>query len=621
MTFPAFWHAEGTAALVNHLWQSTVVVGIAWLLALALRKNQARVRYWVWMAASAKFLLPFSLLMAAGEWLRTLMPATAVARPAVANVMEQVAQPFPQTQLFDATAPVAAQRANWLPTVLLAIWACGVLFVAIRFARGWWKVYAARRAALPLALAADVPVLSSPSLIEPGIFGIFRPVLLMPVGILKRLTPEQLRGIVAHEMCHVRRRDNLTFAIHMVVEMLFWFYPAVWWIGARLIEERERACDEAVVAAGGAAQIYAEGILNVCKFYVESPLACVAGVTGANLSKRIRFIMSHRFVDIGWGKRLLLAALALSVVAGPVAFGFVQEASPASQILHAAGPLPSFEVATIKPDHSGSGFTRFGAAGHGAPLDRFIATNASIRKLMGWAFAGNSLPLPDYEVSGGPNWIDSDRYDIDAKLEDSQVAELQKLSDTDRILQVRRMVQGLLADRFKLVVNDTTETRPVYALVIAKGGLRMKETTPCSAPPPGFVPPPPPPPPPGPSPVAPREPATPTQPQIAGRLGDFAACELPVKGLVRMLQLSLDRPIVDQTGLTGNYSFELKWTPDFNPPGATPGASPGAEAPPSDASGPSIFTAIQEQLGLKLEPTKGPVETLEIVHIEKPSAN
>ncbi|MGH9587801.1 MAG: M56 family metallopeptidase, partial [Acidobacteriaceae bacterium] len=123
---------------------------------------------------------------------------------------------------------------------------------------------------------AEVPVLSSSAAIEPGIFGVFRPVLLFPEGIPERLSAEQMRAIVAHEMCHVRRRDNLTFAIHMVVETLFWFHPMVWWIGSRLIEERERACDQAVVQAGSEAQVYAEGILNVCKFYVESPLACAS---------------------------------------------------------------------------------------------------------------------------------------------------------------------------------------------------------------------------------------------------------------------------------------------------------------------------------------------------------
>src|ERR1035438_2835696 len=96
MMFPTFWSEVWTAPLINHLWQSTLVVVVAWLLALALRANQARTRYWVWMIASVKFLLPFSLLVAAGEWLRTAF-VVPIARPGLATVMEQVAEPFPQT--------------------------------------------------------------------------------------------------------------------------------------------------------------------------------------------------------------------------------------------------------------------------------------------------------------------------------------------------------------------------------------------------------------------------------------------------------------------------------------------------------------------------------------------
>ena len=197
--------------------------------------------------------------------------------------MEQVTQPFLQTQFFDATSlPSPTHHSAWLPMALLAVWICGALVVAIRFGRGLHRVWSAKRVARPLELAAGVPVLCSPALIEPGIFGISRPVLLLPEGILESLSREQLKAIIAHEMCHVRRRDNLTFSVHMVVETLFWFYPPVWWIGARLIVEREIACDEAVLLAGEGAQDFAEGILNVCKFYVESPLKCVSGVTGAD---------------------------------------------------------------------------------------------------------------------------------------------------------------------------------------------------------------------------------------------------------------------------------------------------------------------------------------------------
>ncbi len=185
-----------------------------------------------------------------------------------------------------------------------------------------------------------VPVLVSPSSMEPGIVGILRPALLLPEGIIERLDAEQLRGILAHEMCHARYRDNLTFAFHMVVETLYWFFPPVWWIGARLIEQREQACDEAVVEAGGAAQAFAEGILNVCKFYVESPLACVAGVTGADLKKRIVRIMTERnLLRLDWRKKLILAAVALVVAAVPVTLGLGQAAQTAALTADVMGIL------------------------------------------------------------------------------------------------------------------------------------------------------------------------------------------------------------------------------------------------------------------------------------------
>ena len=597
--------ANLTSTWVNHLWQSTIVVGVAWLLALALRRNQARVRYWVWMAASVKFLLPFALLIGAGEWLRSLMAAPVVVQPALASVMDQITQPFPQAQSLDFAGPVvAAQRANLLPLVLLAIWACGALIVVARWTRGWLRIHAAMRAASPLTLAADVPVLSSSALLEPGIFGIFRPVLLLPEGILHRLTQSQLDAIIAHEMCHVRRRDNLTFAAHMIVEALFWFFPPAWWIGARLIEERERACDEAVLQAGGDAEVYAEGILNVCKMYVESPLECAAGVSGSDLKKRIVRIMAEQVArKLTLSRKVMLGVVGVLALAVPLALGLTNSAQQSAQS-DDAGNLHKFEVASIRPDHSGSRLSRSGAAGlGGAPKDRFFVTNTTIKDLICWTFAGNSIPLPRDQVSGGPGWINSERYDIDAKLEDSQVAALAKLSPIDRIVQIRLMVQSLLADRFGLVVENTTATRPVYALVIAKGGSKLQETVPGS-----------------PSPIESGG------RQIQARFfpGDIRGHGIPMSYLARSLsQLGgLGRPVLDETGLKGKYDIDLKWTPDnLNSPGMTPGPSPSAETAPPISSGPSIFTAIQEQLGLKLKATKSPVETLVIVHIEKPSEN
>ena len=103
----------------------------------------------------------------------------------------------------------------------------------------------------------------SAELFEPGVFGVFRPVLLLPEGIIEKLTAAQLQAILAHELCHVRRRDNLATAMRMLVEAMFWFHPLVWWMGARLVEERERACDEEVLRKGSDPRTYAEGILKV----------------------------------------------------------------------------------------------------------------------------------------------------------------------------------------------------------------------------------------------------------------------------------------------------------------------------------------------------------------------
>ncbi len=136
------------------------------------------------------------------------------------------------------------------------------------------------RAGAPVQIGIPIKAKSSPTLLEPGVFGIFRPVLLLPEDIFQRLTPAQLNAVIAHELCHVRHRDNLIAAIHMLTETVFWFHPLMWWMGKRMVEERERACDEEVVRLGIEPRAYAEGILNVCKLYVESPLVCISGERG-----------------------------------------------------------------------------------------------------------------------------------------------------------------------------------------------------------------------------------------------------------------------------------------------------------------------------------------------------
>jgi multidrug efflux pump subunit AcrA (membrane-fusion protein)/Zn-dependent protease with chaperone function len=309
--------------VINHLWQSTLFALAVALLTLACRRNRAQVRYWLWLSASLKFLVPFALLISLGGTVRDALAARTIApefaAPAVSLKLLQIAQPFA-----DVSFSPAPEATHWLPIAIFALWACGFGAIVLMRWRGWLRVQAAVRASTPIDIGASVEVRSSPGLLEPGVVGFLRSTLLLPQGILQTLSPPQLEAIVAHELSHIRRRDNLTAALHMLVEAVFWFYPLVWWIGARLVHERERACDEAVLSLGTRPGDYAEAILNVCKLCVESPLTCVSGVTGPSLNKRIRAILTRRLAaELRHTKKMALLMIGLAAVATPFLLGMM----------------------------------------------------------------------------------------------------------------------------------------------------------------------------------------------------------------------------------------------------------------------------------------------------------
>jgi uncharacterized protein (TIGR03435 family) len=610
-------------ALGNHLWQSTIFAVIAGLLTLLLRKNQARTRYWLWLAASAKFLIPFSLLVSLGShlsWLRT-SPAS---KAGLYLAMEEVSQPFthPTVSIPTLTASAVFRGPiHVLPALLTAAWLCGFVVVLCVWGLRWRRVSAAMRDAGPLQEGREVEALRrlervggvrkriemlvSRTSLEPGIFGIVRPVLIWPEGISERLEDAHLEAILAHEVWHVRRRDNLAAAIHMVVEAIFWFHPLVWWLGARLIEERERACDEEVVELGSDREIYAESILKVCEFCVESPLACVSGVTGADLKKRMVHIMNESIArKLDFSRKLLLSAAGLLAVVVPIFFGLVNatpiRAQTQSETAAAGAPdLEShgFESASIKP-HKSSGavemsrvsFTPYG----------FTATNVTLQTLIRDVYR-----VQESQIAGPADLLNSDRYDIEARMEKSVADELRKLDPYQSLPERQRMLQSLLADRFKLTLHRESKELPVYALAIAENGPKLQEAQPGDTYANGIK---------GPN----GRPGGPGNIRI-GR-DTLTGQALSMADFVRALSDQLGRPVLDKTGLTGRYDLNLQWTPDdsqlpmFKATG-TPSASQSA------ASGSSLFTTMQDQLGLKLESQDSPVEILVIDHVEKPSEN
>lgn len=345
-SFSALWAHR--AALGDHLWQSTLVVGVAGMLTQLFRNNRARVRYWLWFAASLKFLIPFSLLTGIGSHLMSF--GVAPATMARLRVAREINQPF--TDAFSrVNSPLSAQAGSpaasqSLPNLALGVWFCGAIAIVAIWCFRWRRVSAtARQAKRPLAgreiealrraerlLGVRRPINLSltPAPIEPCVVGIVKPVLLLPESVSERLSAAQLEAIVAHEVCHVRRRDNLAAFANMLVQTIFWFHPLVWWLGTRLLEERELACDEGALEVFHDRYVYAESILRTCTQCLGLQLACASGVTGLDLKKRIIRIMTARTCKVNSGKQLLLVAAGLATIGVPLAFGTLK-ATPAGR--------------------------------------------------------------------------------------------------------------------------------------------------------------------------------------------------------------------------------------------------------------------------------------------------
>jgi bla regulator protein BlaR1 len=579
--------------LTNHLWQSTLFAAVVALLVFGFRKNRAQVRYWLWFSASFKFFVPFLLLVNLGRhftWAPVAQRAAGpMSIPAFGFAMMPVSDGFPEQLRF-----VTTESGAYWPFVIAGLWACGFVTIALMRLDSYRRIRAAVRSSVPVEraeLPVELEVRSSSGLLEPGVVGVFRPVLLLPASLSEHLTSAQLRAVLAHEMCHVRRHDNLFASIHMFVESIFWFHPLVWWIGARMVEERERACDEAVLLLTGEPRSYAEGILNVCKLCVESPLACVAGITGAvtggNLRRRIESIMANHI-----GQRLNVTNKVLLVFAGmaalvlPFVIGMGNAVAVRAQSPGVTGLR--FDVASIKPNNSGDGPWNVRLPGVG----RVRALNATLRSLITTAYS-----LPDLKLSGGPAWMDSARFDIDARGQGK---------NPDEVLA---MLQTLLAERFQLKVHRETKELPIYALLVAKNGPKLDPPRGVGCFDPASVPAggPPPEPNPGEGPVRPCGGFNIPSP------GQMYGAKVPMWRFAMMLTRMVGRIVANKTGLEGPYDITLRWNPNET--------QSAGELVAGDNSGPSIFTAMQEQLGLRLEAQKGPVEVLIVDRAERPSEN
>jgi len=270
-----------------------------------------------------------------------------------------------------------------------------------------------------------------------------------------------------------------------------------------------------------------------------------------------------------------------------VPLAFAQNTAPFATT--PAAPL-AFDAISIHPTKPGMTTTING-----------VTTNRSFARATpdGYSVGNDTLKdliMDAYNVKwdtivGGPDWIGTTGYDIDAKVTPAADAPPPKLTRAQR----KQMIQSMLADRFKLIVHNETKDAPIYELQLAKSGSKLPESTPNDGFAKGIK---------GPD----GNPAPIGYPVMLGR-GRLFGQAVTIDSLIDYLKQELKRPVVDKTGLTGKYDLSLQWTPDNTL----------ADSPL--AGGPSIFTAVQEQLGLKLTSTHGPVKTLVIDHVEPPSPN
>lgn len=616
-------------ALTSHLWQSTIFAGAAALLTLAFRANKAQVRYWLWIGASFKFLIPFAPLTSVGTHIHMWAPPVykiAAATPVLSYATEYFSQPFlPQRPL-----PIAGDSsiAPWADSAIFGVWLCGFTALILMRFRKWRRIRQVVRASVSMAIPAPVEIRSSPGLLEPGVVGLIRPVLLLPQGIPERLTPSEMDAILAHELCHVRRRDNLLASIHMIVETIFWFHPLVWWIGARLLEERERACDEEVVSRGNHPDVYAEAILNVCKLYTASPLACVSGVTGANLKQRIEAILINRTGEkLNRARKLLLAAAAAVVVAGPLAIGMLHggltklSAAPVTPESEAI----SFEVASVKPSTGPAQDPMFCIAGPCAFGERLSAAGSrvNVRFMSLYSLILTAYGIRPTQLSG-PDWMKSQRFDIEAKMPEGASRK-----------QIPEMLKALLSERFALAIHRDSRDEAVLALVVGKDGLKLPKA--------GAE-------------ARASFPETPGDQPVYTPQGDARALKDggilitaseygPIRGgrgssgvmqweysnltmpaLAALLAPHLDLPVVDMTNLKDSYQlvFQNQRRQDGGASAAQKGApqekSPDVgNARQDDTFGEGLIRAI-EKAGLKLEARRAPIEMIVVDHLEKTPA-
>jgi uncharacterized protein (TIGR03435 family) len=606
------------AALVHSLWEDAAIAMALMATLSVLRQHSPTARY----AASCLALA----LMAVLPVLTATAPDLGLATresPLVSGVLARfVGADSNPVAAIDSTSSTsaAARQSGWSVSVqpwALPCWFAGVLLFSVRLLSGALRTVTLKHRASPadeglramvdrlrgrLGITRRVDLLTGVNSDGPGAFGWLRPVILLPPATLMGLTPQQLEAVLAHELAHIRRHDYLVNVLQLVIETVFFYHPAIWWASGRIRLEREWCCDDIAVKTTGNALGYARALTTLADTISRRPSLAVGATDGPSVYriKRLLGVTAHE-PHASW---VAVLAVALVVTCGILNVDGRLAAPRSTASAAGFAPGATFEVASIKLNNGplAGGILTAGCRGidsrqDGAlglfvsqgtralvPLGRCVIIAQRLDGLMSLGFG-----MPVQRISGFPAWARDSRFNIEAKAEDPARTTEQ---------QLRSMLRQFLIDQFSLTMHRDTKDGPTWSLVVAKNGPKNLHPS-----------------------EAVGESMMPQGTKLVFK--DYSMQNLA--DFFSMLPTVQSRPVKDMTALTGRFDFSLDIsgsTPKDLGAGDLSSVSPEArrlmEWKMAMAGWDNIFSDVQQQLGLRLEPSRGPIEYLIMDHAELP---
>ena len=586
--------------------KATVVMALAMLAGRLASRGRAAVSHLIVVAAFAALaLLPVAtavmppLAVPVGI---AVTPTPSDASPTLLSRPVEIA-----TSTGGATSAADIRSGTWPKvstfTLLSMVWAAGTICCLIPVALGLWQIRRVRRSSVPWCEAQTITndrarhagfrrpidVMVHQSIAGPMTCGLLRPAIVFPLDA-PTWRDADVRRALTHELEHVRRRDWLTLCLARAICAGYWFHPLVWIANRQLRVNAERACDDAVVRDGHAFS-YADQLVTLAERSVARPhRALLAMAHRGDLSTRV-----HAVLNIGQqrGPAGLCARIAVTVAAAASVALLAPLRTVVNALEQPTAGRPQFEVASIKPS---AFFDRIMSV---RPLPGRLTADATLQVLMEYAYG-----VQAFQLVGGPRWLTSDHYEIEARADVS--------ANRDQIL---RMLQSLLEDRFQLKIHREMQELPVFTLTSNRGGVKLpapKDGACVDSPADAAV-----------EWVGAGRLAVPGEaPPAKGRCGSAIVSLAQMRGgklamseFVRALSMLLGRRVIDKTGFAALFDVQLDFVPDDTTPGMPP-------PPPGSAiSGLSLPQALQQQLGLRLESSTGPVEVIVVDRAERPTAN